>query len=686
VADPVDTANVLAGNVGVNPVSADVAAALDRIYRLPPGERYGGGNPAQMRDPAVAAVGNIAPVVAASAPPAAGSPAAAVDQNPALAPIRQRESGGDPNVGYGGVDLSKAPLGPNGFPQWEGKMGPAGISHAAGLYQIEPGTWNPIAAELGITDFSPQSQTRVANEIYKRYGVAPWDASAPGSSGRGGYGGFVRQQIESEKQAYSQHQAQIQQYLAQNRYVSEEQPKWTFKPPEFDAMKAFGSTASVLGILMGALTRGGITASLNASASAMTAIRQNDLMAYKEAKDTWEKNTELAIKNAKAHNEAVNRGLEIAKSNWGEYSAHMARVGALYGDLAKYEDPEAVEGRLIQRQTALLKFQQSQRDAQIESDNNLVDLNRAAEILGVKPEDLKTANPAQVAKAKESARLERAAAENVATHPETAANVLGKAHATAAVLRAQEQHREQWNAASSDQKAAWIAEADNELKAEQAATTAAARAGGKPKTAASNLIFKATGEIYPDKDADKIVSSIRSAQRIQRLIETSKDPDIEAGFGEIGSKLTGIKNWLSRNVTGRDKRDEVSVDGLENELSDLSGTDKFSVWYKQAMFDILEAERAARGGSLLPVGVLTRLTPLLDPKNLSGNSFRRIMKDRSQDMLEGTNLGKTDLTKLSDYMTTQQNGTPSVTPAAKTPAGGTPAATSVPPNVSVSGW
>lgn len=419
MADPVDTVNSMAGDMGANPISADVAAALARAHQLPPGVFYGGGNPAQMRDPAVAAVGNIAPVVIAPSPSAAAAPPAkaAVVENPALAPIRQRESGGNPYVGYGGVDLSKAPLGPNGFPLWEGRMGPAGVSHAAGIYQIEPDTWNPIAAELGITDFSPQSQTRVANEIYKRYGVAPWDASAPGSSGRGGYGNFVRQQIQSENQAYSQHQAQIQQYLAQNRYVSEEQPKWTFKPPEFDAMKAFGSTASVLGILMGALTRGGITASLNASASAMTAIRQNDLMAYKEAKDTWEKNTELTIKNAKAHNEAVNRGLEIAKSDWGEYSAHMARVGALYGDLAKYEDPEAVEGRLIQRQTALLKFQQAQRDAQIELDNNLVDLNRAAEILGVKPEDLKTANPAQVAQARETARLERAAAENAAMKP-----------------------------------------------------------------------------------------------------------------------------------------------------------------------------------------------------------------------------------------------------------------------------
>lgn len=101
----------------------------------------------------------------------------------ALAPVIQRESGGRPLIGFGDVDLSKAPLDATGFPIWEGRMGPAGISHAAGLYQFQPDTWRPIARQLGIHDFSAESQTKVARELYRQQGLAPWAASAGGGGG-----------------------------------------------------------------------------------------------------------------------------------------------------------------------------------------------------------------------------------------------------------------------------------------------------------------------------------------------------------------------------------------------------------------------------------------------------------------------------------------------------------------------
>jgi hypothetical protein len=117
-------------------------------------------------------------------PPSASGDGSDVDA--ALAPIIQRESGGKPYVGYGGADLSAAPLNETGFPQWSGKMGPQGISHAAGLYQIQPGKWAPIAKRLGITDFSPESQRAVASELYRTEGEKPWAASAPAGGGGGG--------------------------------------------------------------------------------------------------------------------------------------------------------------------------------------------------------------------------------------------------------------------------------------------------------------------------------------------------------------------------------------------------------------------------------------------------------------------------------------------------------------------
>jgi hypothetical protein len=72
--------------------------------------------------------------------------------------------------------------GPNGFPEWAGNevgdlYGGAykgQKSRAAGMYQFEPGTWNPIAEKLGITDFSPQSQERVASALLQQSGMTPW--------------------------------------------------------------------------------------------------------------------------------------------------------------------------------------------------------------------------------------------------------------------------------------------------------------------------------------------------------------------------------------------------------------------------------------------------------------------------------------------------------------------------------
>ena len=110
--------------------------------------------------------------------------------NPALLPIVRRESGGK-NVGWeglpgsrdyapGGTDLSWYPLKSTGFPDWPGKMGPEGRSTAAGPLQIVGTTWDPIARKLGVTDFSLESNVRVANELYRQSGTAPWRASEPG--------------------------------------------------------------------------------------------------------------------------------------------------------------------------------------------------------------------------------------------------------------------------------------------------------------------------------------------------------------------------------------------------------------------------------------------------------------------------------------------------------------------------
>ena len=70
-----------------------------------------------------------------------------------LGKIRSGESP-DYNTIVGGGKFSDMSAHPNvGVRQPDGSM-----SHAAGAYQFQPGTWAPIAKKLGLTDFSPKSQ------------------------------------------------------------------------------------------------------------------------------------------------------------------------------------------------------------------------------------------------------------------------------------------------------------------------------------------------------------------------------------------------------------------------------------------------------------------------------------------------------------------------------------------------
>ena len=71
------------------------------------------------------------------------------------------------------------PLGPSGFPQWQGSSATGLGSHGAGAYQFEPRLWNEFAPGLGIKDFSPESQDRVAAAAIDRYGITPWATNKP---------------------------------------------------------------------------------------------------------------------------------------------------------------------------------------------------------------------------------------------------------------------------------------------------------------------------------------------------------------------------------------------------------------------------------------------------------------------------------------------------------------------------
>lgn len=102
-----------------------------------------------------------------------------------LAMIMQRESAGRYDVLCGGASFR----GYTGFPEWEGFGG----SHAAGAYQLEPGTWRWIQRQLQLPDFSPASQNIAALWLLRDCGpnsTESWAASGPYPT---------PQQLEAEK-------------------------------------------------------------------------------------------------------------------------------------------------------------------------------------------------------------------------------------------------------------------------------------------------------------------------------------------------------------------------------------------------------------------------------------------------------------------------------------------------------
>jgi hypothetical protein len=109
---------------------------------------------------------------------------------------------------------------------------------------------------------------------------------------------------------------------------------WSQKMPEHDPVRAFGSWASVFGVLVGAMARAPLATSLNASASAMEAMRRGDLATYEDAKKTWKDNSEMAVKNAEWEWKAYQDAWGKFDKNWGEREADVKTVAALANNAA----------------------------------------------------------------------------------------------------------------------------------------------------------------------------------------------------------------------------------------------------------------------------------------------------------------------------------------------------------------
>lgn len=252
------------------------------------------------------------------------------------------ESGGNPYALYGGGNF--------GFPSWSGRMGPAGISHAAGLGQDEPQTWHDavtgwMAANPGqpAPDFrNPQDQDKVNRFLARKtYGTdengrnldqaaaagavdysrlakvwpslehgnaafpnsaqaervraakyaeaSDLDASAKAAIAQiGAMGGDLSKAMERVRAA----QDKANQAQEATAAALQKQPAL----PQLNALQHLGGLATVVGVLGGLFTHAPMRASINAAAAAIEGYNQSDLRAYQLASDSFKTNMDMLFK------------------------------------------------------------------------------------------------------------------------------------------------------------------------------------------------------------------------------------------------------------------------------------------------------------------------------------------------------------------------------------------------------
>ncbi len=108
-----------------------------------------------------------------------------------------------------------------------------------------------------------------------------------------------------------------------------------FKAPEsqYDPMEAFGSLASVIGVIGSLAARRPLTAALTASAAAMNAYKQGDLETYKRSFGEWKVNSELAAKKAAFDHDIYKDSITLMKTDMMAAQAQMTGIAAQNKDI-----------------------------------------------------------------------------------------------------------------------------------------------------------------------------------------------------------------------------------------------------------------------------------------------------------------------------------------------------------------
>jgi hypothetical protein len=154
--------------------------------------------------------------------------------------------------------------------------------------------------------------------------------------------------------------------------------------------------------------------------------------------------------------------------------------------------------------------------------------------------------------------------------------------------------------------------------------------GVGPQATLARMLDPQTAAKTTEANAKKAVESVTSAKAGIDIINMAQNPAIK--FGEVGTTTQNVFNALRRNIFNlKDNASEQEVIQAINNVArsnKLSENDENILFYKKAIFAALDMERAARGGTVLPVAFMKTLTPLLDPKKNTKQGWTAIFEDQ----------------------------------------------------------
>lgn len=169
------------------------------------------------------------------------------------------------------------------------------------------------------------------------------------------------------------------------------------------------------------------------------------------------------------------------------------------------------------------------------------------------------------------------------------------------------------------------------------------------------------------KALNKIAETTDAINRAERVQQLAQDPDIK--FGAVAAFTQNLEQQIKANMKSFSTDKDVAAEQVRQIINSIpvNPNDKNAVFAKESAFVALAIERGERGGSVLPVGFIDRIGPLLDPKRMTKESYLSILQGRKEDLTEAlTSYGFNDeeIKKLVDQRKKLSGRSPQETTAA----------------------